>query len=49
MAETRRFGTTSGAGIPIISQAVEHHGTVYLCGVTPDPVSYTHLTLPTKA
>ncbi len=39
MDDIRRFGTTNGAaGIPVISQAVEHHGIVYLCGVTPDPV-----------
>jgi enamine deaminase RidA (YjgF/YER057c/UK114 family) len=35
----QRYGNTRGLeGIPVISQAVESGGLVYLCGVTPDPV-----------
>ena len=34
-----RHGMTEGTtGLPIISRAVVRGDTVYLCGVTPDPV-----------
>jgi enamine deaminase RidA (YjgF/YER057c/UK114 family) len=38
MPITRHGMTDATHGLPIISRAVVHGDTVYLCGVTPDPV-----------
>ncbi len=38
MTITRHGITTATGGLPVISRALVHGDTVYLCGVTPDPV-----------